>query len=367
MTVTPPTRPPLPLRKKLLFSLIPVVLMLLLAEGVVRLFPAVTGRDPKRLEQAHQMITTGESPFFAPSPHTIFRLRPGTVINSLGFVGDEFVREKPDGVVRIACIGGSTTQGGNQFGPRGSYPFLLQSILQREGHSVQVYNYGVSNWTSAESLVNFVLNVQDVAPDIVVIHHGVNDVAPRLYPDYRSDFSHYRVPYRALDISWLERTLLSWSRLYLALRMGKYEDLDITAHTVRTVPLARRLLEPPPGTEYGFRRNLETIGDLTTLRGGHVALITMPFSLGGESASWKGFHQGIREHNAIARELCQDRAWALVDLEELVDQNRRLAEGQFLDLVHVKAKANFLKARLTADALLRAGWLPDLTDPSTSR
>lgn len=350
--VASPNRSVPPL-KKLMFAAIPALLLLTAAEVTARLFPQLTGRDPVRLERAHRTITTGESPFFVPSPHTVFRLRPRKgQVNSLGFVGEELVREKEPGVIRIACLGASTTQGGNLFGRRGSYPFLLEQILTREGYSVEVMNFGVSNWTSAESLVNYVLNVQDYSPDIVIIHHGVNDVPPRLYPNYRSDFSHYRVPYQALELSWIERTLLSWSRLYLALRMPKYEKLDITAHTVLSGVQVRSL--PAPGTEYGFRRNVATIGELAVLRKAKVAIMTMPFS---RTSNWKPFHLGIEEHNEICRELCRERGYALIDLATLVDEHRELAEKQFRDLVHVKAKGNFVKARLAADALIEAGCL----------
>ncbi len=345
-------RPSLSRRKKLIFSLVPVVLLIGTAELMIRIWPSLLGTTAEQLESARLTVVRGESPAFGPSPHTVFRLRPGARNNSQGFVGREFEVAKPEGVLRIACLGGSTTQGGNPQGPRASYPFYLERLLQAQGQAVEVYNYGVSNWTTAETLVNYVLNVQDTQPDIVIVHHAINDVSPRIFPGFRSDYAHYRVPYHRLEIPWLERALLRVSDLYLALRLPEYTGLDITAHTVAPVGPGgyQGGDRPPAGTEVTFRRNLETIGLHVTLHGGRFVLMTMPTDPD-QSERWPNFANGVLEHNEIMRELCREHGFGLIDMAAQAAEHPDIAARHFRDIVHVTPKGNEAKAKLAAKTL----------------
>ena len=91
--------------------------------------------------------------------------------NNFGFADDDFRYAKPDNTIRVACVGGSTTESG--------YPTILERILsERFGDSatrLEVLNFGIAGWTTAHSLVNFSLNVVDFEPDYVVFHHAWND------------------------------------------------------------------------------------------------------------------------------------------------------------------------------------------------
>ena len=52
--------------------------------------------------------------------------------------------------------------------------------------------------------------------DVVVIQHALNDVWPRLWPDYKVDYSHYRTPYKEIEFTGLNRMLLRISHLWCA-------------------------------------------------------------------------------------------------------------------------------------------------------
>jgi hypothetical protein len=101
-----------------------------------------------------------------PRPHVLYARPPGVPgVNSLGFNDDEFRLAKTPGTLRIACIGSSTTEGGNPEGHEGSYPRQLQHILEeRTGGRVEALNFGMAGWTTAEEMVNYFLVVQDYAP-----------------------------------------------------------------------------------------------------------------------------------------------------------------------------------------------------------
>ena len=59
-----------------------------------------------------------------------------------------------------------------------------------------VLDWTVPGWTSAETLINYLLDVQDYGADVVVIQQAYGDVEPRLWPDLKPDYSHYREPWR---------------------------------------------------------------------------------------------------------------------------------------------------------------------------
>ena len=52
-----------------------------------------------------------------------------TRINSLGMRGEEMTLEKPPGVYRILCLGGSMTYGTGTSESQHSYPAQLQTVL----------------------------------------------------------------------------------------------------------------------------------------------------------------------------------------------------------------------------------------------
>lgn len=132
------------------------------------------------------MEAVGDSLWLEP----VARYRPGAqltqmvdgvthtvIINRLGYRDHEFTVEKPVGVVRVACIGGSTTVQG--VSNEATYPALLAKLLQaRFGPRVQVLNLGVSGicsdyWLDRPGQFAELLRF---APDVVVQYEGVNDI-----------------------------------------------------------------------------------------------------------------------------------------------------------------------------------------------
>ncbi len=94
-------------------------------------------------------------------------------------------------MVRIACIGGSTTESG--------WPELMEEYLNKTSESTrfQVFNFGIGWWSSIHSTVNYILNVIDFNPDYAIIHDNCNDHNYRGYPGLRGDGAH---AYQAINI-----------------------------------------------------------------------------------------------------------------------------------------------------------------------
>jgi lysophospholipase L1-like esterase len=312
------------------------------------------GVDRARLERLRDFVWAGgETADYEPRPHVLYarpRGRPG--INSLGFGDDEFAREKRPGVVRIACLGSSTTEGGNPLGAAGSYPHFLNEALARKARDVEVMNFGMSGWTTAEALVHYVLVVQDYAPDVVLVHEAVNDVDPRNWPGFRGDYSHYRRSWKDVHFSLPYRLLVRLSDAFAAHEMRKADAFGLQAVVVQPPqgPFAFADGRLPPETAEPFRRNVKTIAELVRVRGGVPVFVTMPYDAA-RAEALPVYKAGIDDHNRILRELAGESVGALVDLDALARQDATRLGSAFIDLVHLTPEGNRWKAERIAEAL----------------
>ena len=112
--------------------------------------------------------------------------------------------EKPNGVFRILALGGSTTK--NPLLPiEHRYPKVLQDLLREQygSEDIEVFNGGMDWYTSKHSLINYVTNLRDSDPDLVVVMHAVNDLYRSFSPDgfaigpYHRLWSHFL---RSIDL-----------------------------------------------------------------------------------------------------------------------------------------------------------------------
>jgi lysophospholipase L1-like esterase len=316
------------------------------------------GMDRERLARFRAFVRSGgDSAQYAAHPYVGYvRAATDPHVNALGFLDREFVREKPPGVLRIACLGSSTTEGGNAAQREGSYPYFLARILEeRAGRKVETLNFGMAGWTTAETLVNYLLVVQDFTPDLVLIHEAVNDVEPRAWPGFASDYSHYRQPWQEVRFSRPFRLLVGASDAFAATQMRRVEAFGLGAAVNRPAEGGYRFEggRLPPETAGPFRRNIRTIAEHVRLRGGRPVLITMPFDPQ-RARDLPVFRAGLEEHNTLLRELARDEGLLLVDLDELAQRQPDRLREHFLDLVHMTPEGNRFKAEAIADALLAA-------------
>ena len=94
--------------------------------------------------------------------------------------------------IKVACIGNSVTYGyGHKEPSKTSYPSQLQQML---GDKYEVRNFGHSGATLLSKGHRPYINLPEYkaalefAPDIAVIHLGLNDTDPRNWPNYRDEF-----------------------------------------------------------------------------------------------------------------------------------------------------------------------------------
>jgi lysophospholipase L1-like esterase len=187
--------------------------------------------------------------------------------NNLGYAGTRpLAREKAPGVLRIYCVGGSTGEQGSleQSDGTDDWPAQVQLLCDQEfgAGAVEVINAGASGYTSAESLAEFMFRGTALAPDIMLIYHGVNDAwQVQLLQGFQSDYSHARLAksfvlhwaYRLPDI----RHLVGWTivRWWLTTRIAKDNAL---IGRISNIPWESDLVYDPARV-WAFERNSQLL------------------------------------------------------------------------------------------------------------
>ena len=335
------------------------------------------------LVQLQERYGDGDSAF-VPHPYLMFVPRSGHVRganrhNALGFRGADIDFVKAAGEFRIVAMGASTTYSSAVADYRSSYPARLESVLRETERSVTVVNSGVPDWTTWETLISFETRVLDLDPDLVIVHHAINDLEMRVVwpPErYRGDNSGSR---EALVTGIKMPSLFEYSTAirFLMIRMGwstPHAAVDRLfrrsqhsllpewraqqrAGTYPAPPFIERPVEEilaanPP---VYFRRNLTNLIALARANGVEIALATMavaPARLTLPFASAEDI-AGIQEMNAVTRQVAERTGVSIIDFAKA-----DLEDGWFVDGVHLNEEGIEFKAQVFARALEAAGLIP---------
>ncbi|MBN2325874.1 MAG: hypothetical protein JXR73_01880 [Candidatus Omnitrophica bacterium] len=251
-----------------------------------------------------------------------------------------FSKRKPEDVFRIACLGGSTTM--NQF------PRYLQDDLERAslGRTFEVMDFGCNGWTIVESAINYLIRAADFSPDAVIVHHGMNDSFPRIWPDFQPDYSHYRIGWR--DQSGLLGMKLfpgSWVYAYLQIK-NDVSRIALRNYTVRRVKQESVGREPAPGSVETFARTLRNLAWAVRSRGSRIVLAPVPYA----RKYAKQYGSLIEEHRACMVELGREMDIPIADVDSLLGEHPEI----FRDVVHVYDSGNRIKSQAYAAAIWNA-------------
>ena len=218
--VSPPSARRLSIPKRVAFALIPVLLLLVAGEVVVR----VAGWDRPALqsvplpEELAGIMRPDRELFWSlkPDTHTTWRNTQVT-INHQGTRGAEIAPKRP-GELRILSLGESTTFGVNVSDDQ-TYSADLESLL-RAAHPdrpITVINAGASAYSSFQSLLFLQERGLAMQPDVVLFYHEVNDYLPSSLRDASNNEVGAVMTDRELYESRgqrLHRAMMEWSALY---------------------------------------------------------------------------------------------------------------------------------------------------------
>ena len=158
--------------KKIIFSLVVLLIFLIVAELGIRAILFLTPLGNKSLNL---------DPYEEPDPNFGWRLKANyqkeetLIINSKGFRGKEFNREKKADVIRIIAMGDSVTFG---ITPETCpYSVQLQELFnQKYSNKVEVINAGVEGYSSEYVLKRLKYDILQYKPDIITVYVGWNDL-----------------------------------------------------------------------------------------------------------------------------------------------------------------------------------------------
>ncbi len=338
-------------------------------------------------QQVARSAKTGESPFkYVPHQYAGYIPTPNYVRgknrhNELGFRGGSIPNPKPDGEFRIVCLGGSTTYTSFVEDYELSYPALLETELRKRGFErVRVVNAGAEGYTTYESLITLQFRVLDLDPDMIIIHHAINDLLARIvWPPwaYRGDNSgslqRQELPRRSFPAPWCS-TLLR----ILYVRFGgpgpstlanTYVQFAPTGHAwayilqaragtypqgiFETVGADEMLRRNPP---VYFERNLRNMVAIAGQWGIQPVFATLAYSdeVIDPPLDSPTIASALREMNRVTEELGEELDVPVFDFASVFPATPRLYVGA----VHVTEEGSRLKAKLFADYLEQSGLLP---------
>ncbi|MBM3984103.1 MAG: hypothetical protein FJ296_00200, partial [Planctomycetes bacterium] len=298
--------------------------------------------------------------------------RPGSDLvftqNSLGFRGPDVVMPKPPGTYRVACLGGSTTQGLDTEDDSQTWPARLQFHLQEQipadspYQRVEVINAGAASYTSMESFINLKTRLLPLDLDLVVDYDSVNDTQVVMRAGFKPDYTHVRRAWTPLPEPSLLDRWLGWSHLYGTLfvpeerRQPRRVRECIFVEDYHEIPLVR-FEEMGPGFETFYWTMRDIVG-VARVHGVPVMLCTFAYPKVGKFATPEGasqdiFKSVIQRLNAIIRVVADQDLALLVDLE----QTGPSMSLQFVDVIHPNAEGHDLIARQVAARLLESGLL----------
>jgi lysophospholipase L1-like esterase len=195
--------------KKLALGWIVVLLLAALLEGGARLLVAPPVDTPLWIPT--QANTWQRSPIHVADHDLFWRNRANVdvmfrgnhvVTNAFGMRSPPISQSKAPGVIRILCLGESTT-----FGERVEQDQTYAAVLEKrlnargDGHRYEVLNAGAPGYTIVQSAEYLSRCGLDFDPDVILVYHGFNDFLP-------TNFLAQRIGSGAVqlsDLSMLER------------------------------------------------------------------------------------------------------------------------------------------------------------------
>lgn len=333
--------------KKLLVSLLCLLVVPLLLEGGIRLY--VLARYDANWDVYNVWNAIYES-----HPHSMYRVRPDSEFriyggsrivrtDSHGFRSPEPEAIKGEGTIRIAFLGGSTTFNSEAPANEDTFPIQVGRILQqaRPSREIEVLNAATEGYTTMESLTTLAARVLPLEPDIIVVYHAVNDATLRTGNEYRADYWRAPKPVRTRFDSALYRHSLFF-------RFLNYKWIMRSAPSRPAVEQLRANLQRHPPD--GFARNMRSIVALARAHGVEVVLCTLAYCpLEREDGdAWAVLFEAIDQHNDIVRSIAAEMDVHLLDVAAEMPRDPRLFSGQ----IHRNEEGLRYHARLLGDLLI---------------
>ena len=145
-------------------------------------------------------------------------------VNASGFRGRDVEVAKPDGVLRIMVVGGSTVFDSTVDGDAQAWPARLEHHLGClvPDRKVEVINAGVPGYVMLDNLIRLQSELYEFKPDILVLYQAHNDLLAaihRIHESYRGLRTPREVESVAPWTQWLRDHSLLYNKLALKVKV----------------------------------------------------------------------------------------------------------------------------------------------------
>jgi len=273
--------------------------------------------------------------------------------NNMGFAngpnGDRDVSiNKPEHLYRINCLGASTTGNYISEGNKNySYPLELEKLLNKVcSKEVEVNNFGLGGYNSADILVRFILEIVETNPDMIIIYHAHNDISSYLTPNFKYDYSHSKI--NLGENYWKFEIVEKIPFLpfqFINFILEKWFPIGVRNSLLNFITIGKMNLDidPKQGLQV-YRRNIEYLIEVCKKRNIEVVLSTYAHFLHNDIRDSK-LHRKLREiifkENEIMRDLSRLHKLTIVDNANLIPSE----EKYFLDSLHFTPEGMKLLAK----------------------
>ena len=266
-----------------------------------------------------------------------------------GINGDRDVTvPKPEGLIRINCLGESTTANYIVHNDKSySYPMELEKYLQKQmpNKDIEVNNFGQGYWTSAEILIKFLLDVIDTEPDIIIIYYGYSELPVYLTKGFQNDFSHARRSLAETAYLYKYASIIPHIPLafynYLVTRLC-YQNIRFSL--VESITKGEININSEFIGINVYKRNIEFIINICQAHGVNVVLSTQSHYLHDNIKNNKlhnKYRQGLILENRAIRALAEKYSIPLVDSFSLIPSE----DKYYVDDVHLSPEGMKLLAK----------------------
>lgn len=166
------------LRRDVLIGLGITLVLFAVAEAGLRIYWKVKWPQDPRYWQFHEQAGFK----YVPGKYSVEKSLVGFEgnVNSLGYRGPEWKKEKEPGVTRIVCLGDSVVLGLRGTTPDASFPRQLEILLNENKRGsvkrFEVLNGGLGSNTSSQALYRLKTEFLDYRADLVIVQVGFNDM-----------------------------------------------------------------------------------------------------------------------------------------------------------------------------------------------
>lgn len=291
--------------------------------------------------------------------HKYFSFKNPLRINNMGHFGRDFSIEKPPDVLRIACLGASTTANNIADEKRDyCYPEILEHLLTEyfgensiKEKKAEVYNCGIGGWVSIDVLIDFQLNILGTHPDYIILYHGFNDLPLYLMKDFSPDYHHGRKN--------LGEVLPIIKRAYHLPKIKFWHLYEyLKDKTFGTGNIRNDILRLITKQEIDISRNFQNLeAEMNILK--NILILCKYFGIRTIMSSFvyydykntplaKKFFEGVKLENELLRGLAEEFDAVFVDVAEIIPQN----DDFFVDCIHFTPKGMELIAKCFGDAVI---------------